>query len=138
MDDTFLVQFTEHEMTVAVETIARELFLARKPPWRRTKGAAEWATLPPFTLYQLKAAAGEMILPTLTALPERPTPGGRPAFSTEELLAAAEAGARGLAEQRRAGSWEAMPARKRKRLARLTAMLTRRAIDAMPPRSAQT
>ena len=120
-------------MTVAVDAVARELFLSRKLPWRRKKGAAEWAVLPAFTRYQHKAAAGEMVLPTLAALPEASDPSAR-SFSMEQLTTAAEVGARGLAEQRSPGSWEALAAKKRRRLVQLTALLTRRALAAMPPR----
>ncbi|WP_110206139.1 hypothetical protein [Nocardioides daejeonensis] len=130
------MQFTEHEMTVGVDAVARELFLARKLPWRRTKGEAAWHDLPPFTKYQHRSAAGEMILPTLTALPERPSPGARPDFSLDELTTAAEEGARALADHRAAGSWEATSAKRRSRLIRVTAMLTQHALDAMPPRPA--
>ena len=127
------MQFSEHEMTVAVDAVARELFLSRKLPWRRKKGAAEWAALPAFTRYQHKAAAGEMILPTLAALPEASDRGAR-SFSMKQVTQAAEAGARGLAEQRTPGSWDALAPKKRQRLVRLTALLTQRALSAMPPR----
>lgn len=128
------MQFSEHQMTVAVDTIAKELFLARGMPWRRRKRAAAWETLDPFARYQHRAAAGEMILPTLAALPDAQAQGERATFTMPQLLEAAESGARALADQRAAGSWEAMSEKKRSRVVRLTAMLTHRALKAMPPR----
>lgn len=128
------MKFTENEMTVAVDAAARYLFGARQLPWRRRRTQARWDQMKPFTKYQHRSAAGEMVLPTLTALPERPTYGARPAFTAEELTEAAEAGARGLFEHRSPGGWEKLAPRRRKALIRITVLITRLALEAMPVR----
>lgn len=134
MAQTGGMKFTEPEMTVAVESVARHLFVATRPPWRRASAEAAWTAMTPAQKYQHRSAAGEMVLPALVALPERPTVGTRPEFSDEEYAQAAEAAARGLLEHRSPRSWDAMPERRRRRLVRSTAALTRRAVAAMPVR----
>lgn len=128
------MQFSEHEMTVAVDAAARQLFLGSRAPWRRRRARQAWEQLPAFQKYQHRAAAGEIVLPTLTALPERPAPGGRPRFSLGELLEAGAAGAQSLTDHRSPGAWERLPERKRRRIARLAAVTTQLALAAMPPR----
>lgn len=128
------MRFTEYEMTVAVDATARQMHRASRP-WRKaTKAEAAWQELSALQKYQHRAAAGEMILPALVELPERPTTGATPEFSDAEYDAAAEAGARALVEQREPDSWERMPQRRRRRLVRATAMLTKAAVRAMPTR----
>ena len=55
-------------------------------------------------------------------------------FSDEEYHEAAVAGSRALVEQRDPGAWERMPERRRRRLVRAAAALTRTAVRAMPVR----
>ena len=83
---------------------------------------------------QRKSAIGEMVLPALQALPERPVVGARPEFSDDEYALAAESATRELLEHRRPGSWSRMPERRRRRLVRATSALTRTAVAAMPVR----
>jgi hypothetical protein len=128
------VRFTEREMTVGVDAVARALFAATRPPWRRRSVDAAWEALPSIERYNRRAAVGETVLPVLQALPERPTVGAHPPFTPEEYAGAAEAASRDLLEHRRPGSWDAMPERRRKRMVRTTAALTRTAVEAMPVR----
>lgn len=128
------MRFTEHEMTVAVDAVARRLFSATRPPWRRGDVDAAYDALTPAESYPRKAAAGEIVLPVLTALPERPTVGARPEFSDAEYEEAAEAGSRQLLEHRRPGAWDAMPVRRRRRLVTTAAELARVGVAAMPVR----
>lgn len=128
------MRFTEREMTVAVDTVARQMFAATRPPWRRGDVDAAWEELRPIDRYQRKKAVGETVLPALDALPERPTVGAHPEFSDEEYTEAATAGGRALLEQRSPGAWDRMPERRRRRLVRAAAALTRTAIRAMPVR----
>lgn len=128
------MRFTEREMTVAVEAVARQLHGATRPPWRRGSVDAAWDAMAPIDRYNRKSAAGEMVLPALQALPERPTVGSRPVFDDEEYTQAAEAASRALLEHRAPGSWDSMPERRRKRLVQMTATLTRTAVEAMPVR----
>ncbi len=128
------MQFTEHEMTVAVDAAARHLFVGRSVPWKRKRATQTWEELPAFEKYRHRAAAGEIVLPTLTALPERAVPGGRPSFSLEELVSAGSSGAQSLTDHRSPGAWDRLSERKRKHVARAAALLTRLALDAMPVR----
>lgn len=128
------MRFTEHELTVSVDAVARSLFSATRPPWRRREVEAAWESLPRLDKYHRKAAVGEAVLPALVRLPERPTVGARPHFTDEEYVEAATAASQALLESRTPGAWEAMSERKRRRLVRATSMLTRQAVAAMPVR----
>lgn len=132
--DWLPMDFTEREMTVAVDAVARRTYAATRPPWRRGDVDASWEGLPPVEKYNRRAAVGEMVLPVLQALPERPTIGSRPAFDDAEYVEAAAAATRALLEHRSPGTWEAMPERRRRRLVRTTVALTRSAVEAMPVR----
>jgi hypothetical protein len=128
------MEFTEREMTVAVDAVARRLFATTRLPWRRGGVAAAWEALPPIERYNRRKPVGDAVLPALQALPERPTVGSRPRFSDEEYTAAAEQASRALLEQRKPGAWDDLPERRRRRLVRTTAALTRSAVEAMPVR----
>lgn len=128
------MEFTEPEMTAAVDAVARRLFAATRPPWRRSAAEAAWDGLPPIERYNRRKVVGETVLPALQALPERPTIGATPSFSDEEYLEAATAGSRALLEQRSPGAWEQLPERRRRRLVRAAAALTRTAVESMPVR----
>jgi hypothetical protein len=128
------MEFTEREMTAAVDAVARRLFTATRPPWRRGAVEAAWERLPPIERYNRRKAVGETVLPALQALPERPTIGATPSFTDEEYAEAATAGSRALLDQRSAGAWERLPQRRRRRLVKAAAALTRTAVEAMPAR----
>lgn len=128
------MKFTEREMTVAVDAVAQKLYAGQRPPWRKGSAESAWDDLGKFEKYQHKATAGEMILPALIELPERPTVGATPEFTAEEYASAAEAGSRALMEQREPGSWDSMPEKKRSRFNALTAAMARLAVEAMPIR----
>ncbi len=123
-------------MTAAVDAVARQLHAATRPWAALRKGGVEaaWREMKPMGKYHRKAAAGEMVLPALVALPERPTVGARPDFTAAEYEEAARSGTRDLLERRSPGSWDAMPERRRTRLVRTTAALTRVGVHAMPVR----
>lgn len=128
------MRFSEREMTVAVEAVARRLLGVTRPPWRRGSAEDAWDALAPIDRYNRKAAAGEMVLPALQALPERATVGSRPVFDDAEYAHAAEEATRALLEHRAPGAWDSLPERRRRRLVRTTAALTRTAVEAMPVR----
>jgi hypothetical protein len=128
------MKFTEREMTVAVDAVGKQLYAAARPPWKRKTVDADWAELTAGQKYQRRAAAGEMVLPALLALPERPTVGTTPEFSDEEYAEAAKAGARQLVDQREPGAWDRLGARKQGSMVEATAALTRLAVVAMPIR----
>lgn len=129
------MRFTEHEMTVGVDAVARELFAATRPPWKRQSVVADFEALDKARRYRHKVVAGEVVLPVLTALPERPTVGATPVFDDEEWRAAAEQGNREVLDFRTPGGWEALGERKRRKLLDGAVALTRVAVAAMPLRS---
>ncbi|HSE09904.1 MAG TPA: hypothetical protein VLB29_14660 [Nocardioidaceae bacterium] len=128
------MRFTERELTAAVDGVARRLFAATRAPWRQKGVEDAWANLAPIERYNRKSAVGEVVLPALQALPERPTVGSHPEFTADEYAEAAEVASRALAEHRTPGAWDTMRDRQRKRLVRTTAALTRTAVAAMPVR----
>lgn len=128
------MQFTEQELTAAVEAAARLTMAAGSPPWRRKDADAAWEQSPALKKYQHRAAAGELVLPVLTALPERPTVGAHPEFTDEELTGAAESVVRRQVEGRREGAWDKLSDRKRSALVAPTVAFVRAALAAMPVR----
>lgn len=129
------MRFTEHELTVGVEAVARTLHRATRPPWRRRDADDAFAGLDRAARYRHLAAAGEVVLPVLLALPDRPTVGRSPQFDAEEWRAAAAEGGRQVLERRRPGAWDAMPEKRRARTVASSTALARIALEAMPPRS---
>ncbi|MDT0202975.1 hypothetical protein [Nocardioides sp. AE5] len=128
------MKFTEREMTIAVDVVGKTLFAAKKAPWRRANVDADWEKLKPIEKYHHRAAAGEMILGPLVALPERPTIGATPQFTDEELIEAATESTRKLMEHRDPDAWEKLGEKKRKLLVKSTMAFVRIGIDAMPIR----
>ena len=128
------MKFTEPEMTAAVEAVARELFASTRAPWRRGRPDAAWEGLSPMEKYKRKSAVGELLLPVLQALPERPTVGAPPVFTDEEYAEAAETTGRALLEHRTPGVWNSMSERRRRRLLRASVAMARTAVAAMPVR----
>ena len=128
------MRFTEHEMTVAVDAVARRLHAATRPPWRRGDADSAYDGLDRMRKWKLKVTAGEVVLPVLTALPERPTVGARPEFTEAELVAAARSAGRDVMEHRRPGAWDAMTTKRRRRLVATAVELTRVAVAGMPVR----
>lgn len=122
-------------MTTAVDAVARQLFAATRPPWRRSDVVAAWTKLSPADKYKRRSVAGEMVLPALQALPERSTYGARPQFSAEELATASEDTGRALMEYRRPGAWDTMSTKARGRITSSTSTFVRVALDSMPVRS---
>ncbi|WP_341925368.1 hypothetical protein [Nocardioides psychrotolerans] len=128
------MRFTEHEMTVAVDAVARRLHAATRPPWRRGDADTAYDALDRMRRWRLKVSAGEVVLPVLTALPERPTVGARPEFTDAELATAAESASRDVMEHRKPGAWDALPAKRRGRVLATAVELTRVAVAGMPVR----
>lgn len=125
-------------MTTAVDTVARQLFAATRPPWRRGDVTDAWMRLSPTDKYKRRSVAGEMVLPALQALPERPTYGARPLFSTEELATASEETGRAMMEYRRPGAWDSMSVKARGRITKSTSTFVQVALDSMPVRREPT
>ena len=86
------MRFTERELTVAVDELAQQLFAAGRPKWKRKNAEDGWRELPPMQKYALRSSVGDLALPVLVALPERPTVGETPRFSEDEWNEAVAAG----------------------------------------------
>lgn len=128
------MRFTEHEMTVAVDAVARRLHAATRPPWRRGDAATAYDGLDRMKKWRLKVTAGEVVLPVLTALPERPTVGERPEFTEAEYAAAAASAGRDVMEHRKPGAWDALGTKRRAALVATAVELTRVGVTGMPVR----
>jgi hypothetical protein len=134
MAENEAMKLTEREMTTAVDAVARRLFAAGRPPWRRGSVDAAWDALPAMQKYHRRATVGEAVLPALLELPERQKVGERPTFTPEEYAAAAETTSRARLEHRSPGAWDGLSPRRRKRQVRATVALTRLAVAALPIR----
>jgi hypothetical protein len=128
------VKFTEREMTVGIDLVAQRLHAISRGKFRARAVAAAWDDLAAYAKYQRRAAIGEAVLPALLALPERPTVGATPEFTAAEYEAGAEESTRSLLEVRKPGAWDGMSAKKRARMVKATAALTRSVVEAMPVR----
>jgi hypothetical protein len=127
------MRFTEREMTVGVKAVAQQLMVATKP-FGRGSVDERWERLSPMQRYEKLAAAGELVLPVLVALPDRPTVGASPQFTTAEWETAATEAQRSAAEQRAPGSWDSLSDRKRRGAVAVVVRLGRVAVEAMPIR----
>jgi ribosomal protein L29 len=128
------MKFTEREMTVAVDVVGKTLYAAKRPPWKRGSIDADWDSLKPIEKYHHRAAAGEMILGPLVALPERPTVGATPQFTDEELEDATAESAANLMNHRTPEAWDRLSDKQRSKLVRATVAFVRIGINAMPIR----
>ncbi len=128
------MRFTEHEMTVAVEAVARQAFESLPGFMRRKVGASTWAELPKMDRYRLLSASSKLLLPGLTALPERPTVGATPAFTADEYAEAAESALRERTDRAEPGAWEGLSERKRRKQVEAAALTLRAGVEAMPHR----
>lgn len=126
------MKFTEREMTAAVDAVGQLLFRASRPLKRNHDDA--WRDLPKIDKYHHRAAAGEMILSALIALPERPTVGSAPQFTAEEYAEASVEGTRKLMDHRKPGSWDGLSRRKQEALTKGTASMVEAGVKAMPIR----
>lgn len=128
------MKFTEREMTEAVDAVGQKLFAATKPLTRQAAIDDAWRELPKIDKYHHRAAAGEMILTALLALPERPTVGSAPEFTSEEYAEAAAGGTQQLMDHRKPGAWDGLSHKKQQRLAQATALMVKIGVLAMPIR----
>ena len=128
------MKFTEHELTVAVAAGARQSFDALPGFLRRKAGAGSWAELGKMDRYRMLSAASKILIPGLTALPERPTVGATPSFTDEEYAAAPEEALRTLTDRSEPGAWDAMSERKPRKQVDAAVVTLRMAVEAMPHR----
>lgn len=128
------MKFTEPEMTLAVQAVARQAFEELPGILRRRSGAATWEELPKMTRYQLLDAASTLVLPGLVALPDRPTVGAAPEFSDEEYATAATEALQKVTDRSEPGAWEALSERKQRKQVDAVARTLRFAVESLPYR----
>ena len=117
------MQFTERELTLAVQGAARMVAKAQAKDKRAPDEI--WESLTKYQRYQLLEPVSTQILPVFAALPEVDVaPGTRASFTTAQLTAAIEEA--GVAGQ---GGWV-----RRKAALAGQLVLVKTALDAMPPR----
>lgn len=82
------MRFTEAELTAAMNGVAKAALASQSKDIRKGRVDVEqaWQDLGGYGRYQLLEPLGSVVLPILTALPDRPrTPGERPTYSTAEI-----------------------------------------------------
>lgn len=124
------MKFTEYEMTAAVAAVGQHSFEALPKLVRKRSGAASWHELKKGARYPYLRAAGDLVIPALAALPERPTVGASPEFSAAEYAQAAEA----AMQARDAEAWDQLPEKKRAKLRSQVEQVVRLAVLAIPHR----
>lgn len=81
------MQFSEHELTVAVTGAAKSVMAAKKEFRKRHVDIeTAWDAMDRYQRFQLLDAVGSQVLPVLAALPNvEVAPGTRPAYSTQQV-----------------------------------------------------
>lgn len=80
------MQFTEHELTVAVTGAAKSVMAGKRFRRRGVDIDSEWDTLNAHQRFKMLDAVGSQVLPVLVALPEvEVAPGTRPSYSTQQI-----------------------------------------------------
>lgn len=128
------MRFTERELTVALEEVAKAAFAASLPRRRRGEAEEAWRTADKIEKYQLRAGIADTLLPVLQELPERPTVGEPPPFTDEEYAEAASTALRAVLDNREPGAFDSLGAKQRDQAVRGTVELARAAVAAMPVR----
>jgi hypothetical protein len=79
------MQFSEHELTVAVAGAAKSVMSA-KEKFRKRDVETAWETMDPYERFQVLDAVGSQVLPVLVALPDvKVAPGTRPTYSARQV-----------------------------------------------------
>ena len=92
MGQTWVMRFTEHELTQALHGAAKTVLAGRKDV-RKGKVDVEhlWSTMDKFERYQLLDGLGGQLLPVLIALPDVDVePGTRATFTQAQIIEAVE------------------------------------------------
>lgn len=87
------MEFTEHEMTLALTGAAKTVLAARRKDIRKGKVGIDeaWEAMERYQRFTLLNALGDQVLPVLVALPEVEVPTGtRPSFDDAQILHAVE------------------------------------------------
>jgi hypothetical protein len=84
------MRFTEHELTVAMTGVAKQVAAARGKG-RKADPDDVWERLGRYERYQVLTAVGDPLLPAMVALPDVDVePGTRPTFTDDQVRRAGE------------------------------------------------
>ena len=118
------MRFTEHELTVAMTGVAKQVAAARAKG-RKADPDDVWEQLGRYERYQVLSAVGDQLLPAMVALPDVAVePGTRPTFTADQVRQAVE---------ETMGDDAGGKLRRKATLAARTALLTT-ALGQLPPR----
>ena len=87
------MRFTERELTLALEGVAKSVLAAQDKTVRKGRRTADeaWLALTKYQRFQLLDGLGDQLLAVLVALPDvEVAPGTRPSFTDAEVRAAVE------------------------------------------------
>jgi hypothetical protein len=93
MREAVFVRFTERELTVALEGVAKSVLAAQDKTVRKGRRTADdaWAELSKFQRFQLLDGLGGQVLPVLVGLPDVDVAiGTRPTFTDAQVREAVE------------------------------------------------
>jgi hypothetical protein len=80
------MQFTEHELTMALTGAAKSVMASKKYRKRGVDIDTAWDSMDRYQRFMLLDAVGSQILPVLVALPDvEVAPGARPSYSTQQV-----------------------------------------------------
>lgn len=80
------MQFTEHELTLALTGAAKSVMARKRYRKRRVDIDTAWESMDRYQRFMLLDAVGSQILPVLVALPDvEVAPGARPSYSTQQV-----------------------------------------------------
>lgn len=84
------MRFTEHELTVAMTGVAKQVAAARAKG-RRSDPDDVWEQLGRYERYQVLSAVGDQLLPAMVALPDVEVESGtRPTFTDDQVRQSVE------------------------------------------------
>jgi len=119
------MRFTEHELTLALTGVAKNVLAAQDKQVRKGRRTADelWDSMSRYERFQVLDGLGDQLLPVLVALPDvEVEPGTRPTFTEEQITATVE---------ERLGAEKGL---RRKALLAARVALVRLALECLPPR----
>jgi hypothetical protein len=119
------MRFTEHELTLALTGVAKNVLAAQDKQVRKGRRTADelWDSLGRYERFKVLDGLGDQLLPVLVALPDvEVEPGTRPTFTDEQIAATVE---------ERLGAEKGL---RRKALRTARVALVKLALECLPPR----
>jgi hypothetical protein len=119
------MRFTEHELTLALTGVAKNVLAVQDKQVRKGRRTADelWDSLGRYERFKVLDGLGDQLLPVLVALPDvEVEPGTRPTFTDEQITATVE---------ERLGAEKGL---RRKALLTARVALVKLALECLPPR----